>query len=164
GETPAASVLNLAVVSAEYFDTMGIRLRSGRAFESSDLQGTLPVAVLSQRAARLLGGEDRVLGRRIRFGDSPRDWRTGVGVWPETRYRAIRADAPTVYIPITQFQDVASMITTVAVRASTPTSSTLAAIRASIARTDRDVTVFHAAALTDLVTQQFTGARLNAVL
>ena len=104
-------MLNLAVVSDAYFETMGIGLRTGRAFEASDRQGSVPVAIVSERAARLLGGDDHLLGRRIRFRDAPGQWRAVVGIAPETRYRAIRDSAPTVYIPIAQFDEVASMIT-----------------------------------------------------
>ncbi len=163
GEESASPVLNLAVVGAEYFETMGVRIRDGRGFDTTDRQGSIPVAVLSRGAARLLGGEEHILGRRIRFGDAPGKWRTVVGVAPETRYRAIRGSAPTVYIPIAQFDEVASMITTVAVRTSGHAAS-IASIRDAVTRTDSDVAVLHAAALRDLVTEQFTGPRFNAVL
>ena len=163
GEGSASPVLALAVVGAEYFETMGIRIRDGRGFDTTDRQGSVPVAVLSRGAARLLGGEERILGRRIRFGDAPGKWRTVVGVAPETRYRAIRDSAPTVYVPIAQFEEVASMITTVAVRTGGQAAS-IASIRDAVTRTDSDVAVLHAAGLRDLVTEQFTGPRFNAVI
>ena len=157
-------VLNLAVVGAEYFETMGIGLRSGRAFDAADRHDSVPVAVVSQAAARLLGGEDHIIGRRIRFGDAPGDWRTIVGVTPDTRYRAIRDAAPTVYIPIAQFADVTSLITTIVVRTSGQAGLAITSVRDTVTRADPDVAVFHAAALSDLVTAQFSGPRLNAVL
>jgi predicted permease len=163
GEESASPVLNLAVVGAEYFETMGIRIRNGRGFDTTDRRGSVPVAVLSRGAARLLGDEEHILGRRIRFGDAPGKWRTVVGVAPETRYRAIRDSAPTVYIPVAQFDEVASMITTVAVR-TTGQAASIGSIRNAVTRTDSDVAVLHAAALRDLVTEQFTGPRFNAVL
>jgi ABC-type antimicrobial peptide transport system permease subunit len=55
------------------------------------------------------------------------------------------------------------MITTVAVRTGGQAAS-IASIRDTVTRTDSDVTVLHAAALRDLVTEQFTGPRFNAVI
>ena len=164
GEESRSPVLNLAVVSDAYFETMGIDVRGGRSFEASDRQGSVPVAIVSERAARLLGGDGRMVGRRIRFRDAPGQWRAVVGVAADTRYRAIRESAPTVYIPIAQFEEVASMITTVAVRTSGQAGLPIASIRNAVARTDPDAAVLHAAALSDLVSDQFTGPRLNAAL
>ena len=104
GHAAPAAVMNFAVVGAEYFETVGIRPRHGRTFDRSDRKDRAPVAVVSEQAARMLGGESTAIGRRIRFGgESPGEWRTIVGVVPETRYRAIRDATPTVYLPIEQF-------------------------------------------------------------
>jgi putative ABC transport system permease protein len=116
GQSSPALVFNFAVVGAEYFETMGIRLRSGRTFDRNDRRGSAPVAILSEQAARLLGVENGAVGRRIRLGESPGDWRTIIGVAAETRYRAIRAAAPTVYLPLGQFTEVMTLITTLVVR------------------------------------------------
>jgi len=164
GAESASPMLNLAVVGDEYFETMGIRIRGGRGFDAADRQGSVPVAVVSRGAARLLGGEEHILGRRVRFRDGTGGWRTVVGVAPDTRYRAIRDSAPTVYIPIAQFVDVTSMVTTVAVRTSGQAGAAIASIRDTVTRTDPNVAVLHATALGDLVTEQFAGPRLNAVL
>jgi hypothetical protein len=43
-------------------------------------------------------------------------------------------------------------------------TATIPSIRDAVVQTDADVTVLHAAALSDLVTGQFTLARLNAIL
>ena len=48
-------------------------------------------------------------GRRETGGPS-------IGVAAETRYRAIRKAAPTVYLPVAQFSEVMTLITTLVVR------------------------------------------------
>ncbi|MGH9373094.1 MAG: FtsX-like permease family protein, partial [Vicinamibacterales bacterium] len=146
------------------FETMGIRLRSGRTFDSNDRRGSAPVAIVSEHAARLLGVEDGAVGRRIRLSESPGDWRTIIGVAAETRYRAIRDDAPTVYLPLGQFSEVMTLITTLVVRTDGRPAAAVPSIRDAVVQTDPDVTVLHAAALSDLVNGQFTGPRLHAVL
>ena len=143
---------------------MGIRLRSGRTFDRNDRSGGAPVAIVSEQAARLLGVEGGAVGRRIRLGGSPGEWRTIVGVAAETRYRAFREAAPTVYLPLEQFSEVMTLITTLVVRTDGPPAAAVPSIRDAVVQTDPDVTVLHAAALSDLVSGQFTGPRLNAVL
>jgi predicted permease len=164
GQSSPALVFNFAVVGAEYFETMGIRLRSGRTFDRNDRRGSAPVAMVSERAARLLGVENGAVGRRIRLGESPGDWRTIIGVAAETRYRAIREAAPTVYLPLGQFSEVMTLITTLVVRTDGRPAAAVPSIRDAVLQTDPDVTVLHAAALSDLVSGQFTVPRLNAFL
>ena len=157
-------MFNFAVVGAEYFQTMGIRLRSGRTFDRNDRRGSAPVAIVSEQAARLLGVENGAVGQRIRLAGSPRDWRTIVGVAAETRYRAFRDVAPTVYLPLEQFSEVMTLITTVVVRTDGPPAAVVPSIRDAVMQTDTDVAVLHAAALSDLVGGQLTAPRLNALL
>jgi putative ABC transport system permease protein len=116
GRSSPAAVFNFAVVGAEYFDTTGIRLRHGRTFDRNDLRGSAPVAIVSEQAARLLGVDSDAIGRRIRLAESPGDWRTIIGVAADTRYRAIREPVPTVYLPLGQFTEVMTLITTLVVR------------------------------------------------
>ena len=164
GQSSPALVFNFAVVGAEYFETMGVRLRRGRTFDRNDRSGGAPVAIVSEQAARLLGVESGAVGRRIRLGGSPGEWRTIIGVAPETRYRAFREAAPTVYLPLEQFPEVMTLITTLVVRTDGRPAAAVPSIRDAVVRTDPDVTVLHTAALSDLVSGQFTGPRLNAVL
>jgi predicted permease len=161
GRASPASVFNFAVVGSEYFETMGIRLRSGRPFGSSDRRGSTPVAIVSEEAARQLGLENGAVGRRI---GSAGDWRTIVGVAAETRYREIRKAWPTVYFPVDQFSEVMTLITTLVVRTDGRPAAAVSSIRDVVLQTDPDVTVLHATALSDLAGSQFTGPRLNAVL
>jgi predicted permease len=163
GQFSPAQVFNFAVVGADYFETLGMTLRSGRSFDSKDRGGSAPVAIVSEQAARLLGIESVAVGRRIRLGESG-EWRTVVGVAAETRYRAIREPAPTVYLPLAQFSEVMTLITTLVVRTDGRPASAVPSIRDAVVQTDADLTVLHAAALGDLIDRQFAGARLNAVL
>jgi hypothetical protein len=164
GVASPAAVLNFAVVGAEYFEAMGLTARSGRTFHRTDRQGSAAVAIVSEHAARLLGAGNATVGRRIRFSGSAGEWRTIVGVVPETRYRALRAAAPTVYFPVDQFPEVVSLITTLVVRTEGRPSAAIPSIRDAVVQTDPDLTVLGAAALTELVDGQVAGPRLNALL
>ena len=115
----------------------------------------IPVAVVSKQAARLLGIENGAIGRRIRLAESQGDWRTVVGVAAETRYRAIRQDAPTVYLPVAQFPEVMTLITTLVVRTEGRPAGAIPSIRNAIGQADSDVSVLQTVALSDLVSGEF---------
>ena len=56
-----------------------------------------------------------------------------------------------------------TLMTTLVVRTDGPPAAAVPSIRDAVVQTDPDVTVLHAAALSDLVNGQFTRPRLNAV-
>lgn len=80
-EKKGAFTLPLAVVSENYFDLLGVRLRSGRLFDRTDNDGSLNVAIVDEKlAARYWPGQD-VLGKRVRLNPSDNGpWLTIVGV------------------------------------------------------------------------------------
>ncbi len=71
------------VVSADYFATMRIPVRRGRAFAATDTRDSTRVAVVDQQFVdRWCNGEDPI-GKRVRFGfkaDDTAPWMTIVGV------------------------------------------------------------------------------------
>ena len=102
GRVPAPSFnVDKPAVSADYFRAMGIRVTRGRVFSHDDDPAAMPVAVVSESAARdLWPGEDPI-GRRISLRNPPRspaDWLTVVGVVADVRQRSLASAASrTVY-------------------------------------------------------------------
>jgi putative ABC transport system permease protein len=77
--------INHRLITPRLLDTMGIRLRRGRAFTAFDRDGTQPVAIVSaQLAERLWPGEDAV-GQRLRVSRADAPWVTVVGVAENVR-------------------------------------------------------------------------------
>ena len=72
----------IVTVSPEYFQVIGIPLFRGRLLAERDTPDAPPVAVISQRLARLFWPGEEVLGRRFKMGraDSESPWITVVGV------------------------------------------------------------------------------------
>jgi putative ABC transport system permease protein len=101
-------------VTSEYFDLLGITVRSGRAFQDSDRIGDAPVAVVNEAFARAYFGNAGVIGRSISLlpvtGDVAReivgvvaDVRSGPGAGWTRGLNALGADAPpTIYVPLAQ--------------------------------------------------------------
>ena len=95
--------LPLRSVTPDYFDAMGIRIVSGRAFRSTDGSGAPVVAVVNEAlAARYFPGTD-VVGKKLRFvGDTNRTYEV-VGVIANTRTEALTEPAdPEIYFSFWQ--------------------------------------------------------------
>jgi putative ABC transport system permease protein len=108
GEPPEnINYVELRAVGPDYHSTLGIPLRAGRSLTASDAAGAVPVIVVNEALAKLLGGPQNALGKRLIIGrgtpgaSAPREI---VGIVsnvadgrPGTRL------FPTLYIPRTQF-------------------------------------------------------------
>ena len=105
GQTKAEAaknpMLNIDVVTPDYFPTMGLRVLRGRAFTDQDRSGSELAVVVSQSAARLYWPNRDPIGQRL-FLASDRDPFTVVGVVDDIRYRDLRIAQPSVYHALAQ--------------------------------------------------------------
>jgi putative ABC transport system permease protein len=97
-------------VSPSYFGTLGIPLLSGRAFDARDTPDTPPVMLLNARAARQFFGDERAVGRRIRWRGALGE-RAIVGVVGDIRFMGPEyAVRPQAFIPFAQSLDSAATL------------------------------------------------------
>ena len=108
---PAATVPIEArggAIGPEYFTTLGVRLRAGRAFESRDAAGNEPVAIVNDLLAGQLwpsASGDAVaaaLGRQVFIERRPH---TVIGVVTGYSVTAIRPVRPMAFTPFAQLQE-----------------------------------------------------------
>jgi predicted permease len=105
-------MLPLTTVSDNYFDLLGIRLRSGRLFDSTDNSTSLGVAIVDENVAtRYWPGQD-ALGKRIRVSSAANEpWLTIVGVVSHVRGRPNSDEAVSyIYRPLRQVAPPASRV------------------------------------------------------
>ena len=155
--------LSLEAVRAGFFETMGVRIVSGRAFTDADRAGGLEVAIVSEEvAARLAAGGDP-LGRRIKMGvpNSSGRWLTVVGVAASTRYRDLAASQATLYLPAAQMLDVAQ---TLAVRTTAPPALVASLVRERIRAIDANVHVMSVVPFARTLDAPLARPRFNAFL
>jgi putative ABC transport system permease protein len=91
-------------ISPDYFETMGIRLVSGRSFDERDRDDSAPVAIVNQRFVERWVTDREPIGTRIQIGAiGPEEpWFEIVGVVGNVRHFAIDQPAePEVYAPYT---------------------------------------------------------------
>jgi predicted permease len=105
GYQPAAEEdmeINLNTVSPGYFDTLGIAIREGRAFDQRDVGGRRGVLIVNETMARRYWPGRRAVGQRVVVdpGEPPLEV---VGVVPDVKYRMLReASGPSFYLPLAQ--------------------------------------------------------------
>jgi len=101
--------VNLQSTSETYFSVMNIPLRAGRLFTRFDRKGSEPVAIVSERLARLLWPGRNPIGQRLRSNPlerNPSPFRTVVGIAGN-----VQQDAPggepslDVYVPFRQSEE-----------------------------------------------------------
>src|SRR2546422_352399 len=162
-ETDANPMLNMEVVTPDYFATLGIPVRRGRVFTDADREGAPSVVVLSESAARHYWGSADPIGKRLRMGENFERTATVVGVAPDPRYRALRdARASISHPPRQSFFPYMPM--KLAIRTSSPPAELVPAIRRVIAETEPGVALASAAPFGTYLEGPLAQPRLNALL
>src|SRR5207248_252223 len=162
-ETDANPMLNMEVVTPDYFETLGIPVRRGRVFTDADREGAPPVVVLSESAARHYWGSDDPIGKRLRMGENFERTATVVGVVPDTRYRDLRDARASIYHPLRQ-SFFPYMPMNLAIRTSGPPAELVPMIRRVIAETEPGVALASAAPFRTFLEGPLAQPRLNALL
>jgi putative ABC transport system permease protein len=92
------------LVSPDYFKTMGIPVRKGRAFTDDDRDGTTRVAVVNETFVRLHYANEDPIGQRIRMGRNSNIVREIVGVVGNVKHYGLAdTEQAQMYEPFRQF-------------------------------------------------------------
>jgi len=90
------------VVNTNYFETMGIRVLSGRTFTERDNDSSPRVVIINEAMAKSVWPDEDALGKRLRF-DSTEPWSEVVGIVANVKHDGLQlADSPHCYSPILQ--------------------------------------------------------------
>ncbi|MFW6201392.1 MAG: ADOP family duplicated permease [Gemmatimonadota bacterium] len=164
GQTPeqveSNPFVNLEMVAANHFETLGQPVVRGRGFTEADREGTPPVAIVNETLARRVWpGEDPV-GKRIRSAGD--DWQTVVGVAADARYRALEEVRPSVYLPWRQWHPVGPGW--LALRTRSDASGLLPLLRDVVGRVDPDVGILSAGPVGRLMAKPLARPRFSTAL
>jgi predicted permease len=167
GQTPdeiaANPMLNMDVVSAGYFATLGMPLVRGRGFTDQDREDAPKVVVISTSAARHYWPNGDPIGKRLMMGGNLDEAFTVVGVVPDARYRDLRDARASIYFPIHQ-TIFPFAPTTLAIRTTAAPSEFVPTLRRAIREVDPSIAVSSAAPFATLLRGPLAQPRLNAFL
>jgi predicted permease len=151
-------------VDPGYFDTMGIRVRSGRGFSTKDDTVAPKVAVVNASFAKRYFGATSPIGHRIGMGSDP-GTKTDIeiiGVVNDTRYESLRADIPQeVYIAEHQNPAYGRVVY---VQTDRDTAGIMGAIRAAVHDIDAGVPVITMKTFEGQIKESLVTERLIATL
>lgn len=126
----------LQTVSASLFRTMGLTVLEGRGFTESDRESSMPVAIVSEKLARLYWPRESPIGQHLKLvsPNSDQPWLTVVGVVSDTEYDwTDNAPEKVIYVPYPQLPPV---LTYLAVRANGNPRNLAEGIRHELASID----------------------------
>lgn len=152
GEVPDA---NYVVIGPDYFRTLGIPLRAGRAFSEADTSAGQRVAIVSESLAQKHWPGENLTGKRLKIGSDANDpkvpWLTVVGVAGNVRSQGQFAPfVPEIYVPYTQYPWALSPRQIVVRTASNP-AAIVEAIRQEVAAIDKDVPISEVITMKEVV-------------
>jgi predicted permease len=149
--------VNVRFVSPSYFQTAGIPLRSGRAFEERDR--TKNVALFSEMAAGRLWPRQNPLGKRFARGDDL--VYEMVGVVADVRSSLKQGPVPTVYYP---YWDRQRYTVSLMVRTSVNPGSVAGAIRSAIWKLDSSIAIPQIRTMDQLIAKGAAQQRFQMLL
>jgi putative ABC transport system permease protein len=139
GASPDAS-LQVRPATPGYFESLAIPLRRGRTFTRDDRTGGVPVAIISEDAARRFWPGQDPIGQRLRIHVStlgPEPEREIVGIVGDVSLRSLdSAQLPAVYVPHAQYY---SGRMTIFVRTGGDPLALVPAARSQLAVLDRQI-------------------------
>src|SRR2546423_13733839 len=133
----------MRIVGPDYFKTMGIPIKQGRAFEATDQFKSLPVVIVNEEFVhKFFPGQKNVVGKHIKpswgIGDEKALMRTIVGVVGNSKHRTLRMEStPEVYLSASQIP-MESMSIVARTRISNPAAIT-SAVRNELAAVDGNI-------------------------
>jgi len=136
---PGTDSLSVAAARVDegYFETIGIRIESGRGVLATDTADAPRVAIVNRGMANRYWPGDEPLGRRIRLTDGA--WAEIVGVAADAKFRLFTSNStPFLYLP---HQQNPLTRATLVVRTEAESEALASELRAAILETDRTVPI-----------------------
>ena len=137
--------IGFAVVSPDYFATMGTRILRGRAISNRDNENVVPCAVLNESAARLLWPNEEPIGKRFRMNGAAGHEVEVVGIAQDGRYLDL-TEKQRAYMFLPLFQELQIFgsrwgAEVLVVRTSVAATAAAGVVRAALRAVDANVPV-----------------------
>jgi predicted permease len=149
-------------VTAGYFETIGIPVKSGRPFEPRDDEDHPLVVIINESMARAFWPHEDPVGKRLKFGDE--NWRTIVGIVGDVHHHGLGiAPAPEMYIPWGQVPNV-EVRPIIVVRSVIEPASLASGLRKAVSEVDSEVPMDQVATMNQLVSGSVGESRFRTTV
>ena len=153
--------VDIEAVSPQWFQTMRVPLRAGRAFSAADNADAQKVVIVNETFARRFWGNQNPLDRHIVVGRGPAPSQV-IGVAADIKNKGLAQDTQAqLYLPFAQlpWADMNLLMRTMA-----PPQSLTSAVRAAISSVDPDQPVAGVQTVDDLVDSSLAQPRFTMLL
>jgi putative ABC transport system permease protein len=162
GAGDKSATLQMRSVAPGFFETLRIRLVSGRPFNETDSKGATRVAIINEAMGRRYFSGQNMLGKVLKFGTEPDDECQIVGVVSDTRDVTLRAEPrPQVYFPLLRNTEASLHLF---VRTSADPLALAADLRKAVWAIDKDEPVSHVQSMTEVIAQSVAEPRFRTWL
>jgi putative ABC transport system permease protein len=151
-------------VSANYFETMGVRLMAGRGFTAADNEKSANVTVINETLARRFWPNESPIGKRLKQGwpENETPWREVVGLAADVKINGVDQETPLqAYLPLAQEP---ALSLALVVRTQGTPLSLAPAVEQTIHGIDKDLPVFNARSMDQLLDNAIAQQQLTMVL
>jgi predicted permease len=150
------------VAGGDYFQAVGIPLRSGRYFTEQDNGSSRPVMIVSESLARRLWPRGDAIGKHVDPGFSKPGWYTVVGVVGDVKQRGLDdARSLAIYLP---YEQSPVPYLTLVLRTSSGPLGAVPAARRAIESIDPELLPYDVASMEQLVSKSVSEPRFNTTL
>ncbi|HET7132476.1 MAG TPA: ABC transporter permease, partial [Gammaproteobacteria bacterium] len=157
----SSSALNR--VSSEFFRTLSIPMRAGRAFTDADAAGAPHVAIVNEAFVRKFRLQDGAVGERVALEKNALENVEIVGVAADAKYSTVRADVPPqIFLPRRQNDDFGAL--TFYLRGALARDELMSAARRVMAAADPNLPVTDLLTMDKVIDDNLFTERLVAIL
>jgi putative ABC transport system permease protein len=151
-------------VSANYFETMGIRLMQGRGFQATDTKESPPVVVINETLARRMWPGENPIGKRIKQGFPEEDapLREVIGVVNDLKLNGVEQETSMQTYLLLRQEPKTSL--GLVVRTQGNPAAAAIAVEQAIHSLDKDLPVFAIFTMDQLLGNSLTQRRLTMML
>jgi putative ABC transport system permease protein len=150
------------VVSADYFQTLGIPLMAGRGFNQQDRSTTVQVVMVNQAFVRQFFSGQNPVGKHVRSGAPTGPWREIIGVVGNIRQLGPAQDeSPAIYIP---YQQEPTGEVNLVLRTAREPLALVAPVKAAVQAMDPAQPVYDIATMDQRLSESMSPQRFNALL
>lgn len=151
GNATLPDVHHFQAITPGYLPTMGIGVKHGRGFDDGDVDGSQPVAMVSESMAKRFWPNESAVGKRVGY-PWPSPWMTIVGVVPDVRQDSLRDTlGMSMYVPWQQRTRMSSLEMWVVARTTGNPAALASTIRSVVGDIDRSVSVSNVRTMDDII-------------
>jgi putative ABC transport system permease protein len=162
-----APSVDYRATTQDFFNVMGIKIKTGRDFDSREMGDAQDVAIINEKLAARFFPNQNPIGQRIQIFPFTNKWREIVGVVGDVKLTGMDIEAnPTIYVPLSQnpYPNALRNVFLVIRTQNSESASLVSSIRNLVRSLDRGVPISQGLSMERIISDSLAQRRLNVML